>query len=260
MENNIYSHPWLHALVIPAFKRQRQRQKDRKSEGLLDCTVGIITGRRKRTERREVRQGVRIQYHTSGTISIHCACLFVGCLIYCSLSLQWRVLRCPSIRPFNTFGQETMKSYKVRWLVQWPHEVDWGTECLQHVAQQARCQALTGTDMREQGAMFYLPDANHQLPKLASLESSPYPTLKFNSFHCQHSSGKISSQSITQLGTITHKHPRRQTAEHRHLRTAKSRIFRLLLHTITGRELMGSENGAFSKPIHYFLAIWHLLC
>lgn len=204
MENNPSSYPWWHALAIPAFKRQRQ--KDRKSEGSLDSTVGIITGRRKRTKKREVRQGVRIQYHTSGTVSIHGACLFVGSLIYCSLSLQWRVVGCPAVRSFNTFGQETMKSYNVKWLVQWPHEVDWGTERLKHVAQQARCQALTGTGMREKGTMFYLPDPNHQPPKLESLESSPYPNLKFNSFHCQKLDTHLGKSLHSQLPSLAQLH------------------------------------------------------
>lgn len=55
MENNLYSHPWWHALAIPAFKRQRQ--KDGKSEDSLDCVVGIIMGRGKRTKRREADKG-----------------------------------------------------------------------------------------------------------------------------------------------------------------------------------------------------------
>lgn len=50
--------------------------------------------------------------------------------------------------------------------------------------------------------MFYLPDANHQLPKLASLESSPYLNLKFNSIHCQKLSIHLGKSLHSQLPSL----------------------------------------------------------
>lgn len=54
--------------------------------------------------------------------------------------------------------------------------------------------------------MFYLPDPNHQLPKLASLESSPYPSLKFNSFHCQKLGIHLGKSLHSQLPSLAQLH------------------------------------------------------